>query len=362
MIIDSAEDLRGHLRLAMRIELSTVPLYLYALQSIEDPASDAARLIRSVVAEEMLHFALAANLLCAVGGEPNLVDAALRPVYPSLLLNHVPPVTLNLAPATPDHIRDTFLVIEQPDPVGSPTQPGAYDSLGEFYLAIAEAVARLGADASVGLFDRPQPDRQLSDPRFYGPIPFNAEASGDLMLIDGLTTAQAAIDVIVHQGEGLSDDIWADPGHQELTHFAKFQRMVDGTTPVGPVRALPVNPRSATYPAGARPLSDLFNAVYAATFLVLDALYEPRPRNVGLVNRLYVAMSGLLAPIGRELTTVPIGDGLVAGPTFEWFDLGSDPAGTLADLATRVINDRPTLAPVLAPLLERRLLPTIAGR
>ena len=143
MSIHTIAELRDHLRIAMRVELSTVPLYLYGLQSIDDPHSDAAGLIRSIVAEEMLHFALVANLLLAVGGEANPADPSLRPVYPSLLLNHTPPLTLNLAPATADQIRSTFLTIEQPDPPGSPVEPGVYDSLGEFYGDIARAIDAL---------------------------------------------------------------------------------------------------------------------------------------------------------------------------------------------------------------------------
>jgi hypothetical protein len=354
MAIETVDELREHLRIALRLELSTVPLYLYALHSIEDQAGDAAALIRSVVAEEMLHFALVANLSLATGGEPDLLAADLRPVFPSDLLHHVPRLTLNLAPATVAHIRDTFLVIEQPDPVGSPTEPGQYDSLGEFYAAVAAGIERL-ADAD--LFAAPQVERQLSDPRFYGVMPFNAEASGDLMLIDGPASAQAAIDIIVHQGEGLSDDRWADPGHQELTHYAKFQQLVDGVVPIGALRPLPENPRAADYPPDARLLSDLFNAVYASLFVLLAALYEPRPTKGGLVGRLYTAMTGVLTPIARELGTIPIGAGFVAGPTFEPFDLGADPAARLADLAASAVAQRPTLATALAPLLERRLLP-----
>jgi hypothetical protein len=358
MPIATVDALRSHLRTAMRVELSTVPLYLYALQSIEDAGSDAAALIRSIAAEEMLHFALAANLLLAVGGEPDLLDPGLLPTYPSPLANHVPPLILNLAPATPDQIRSTFLVIEQPDPVGSPAEPDLYDSLGEFYAAIGDAIERFGADATLGLFADPQVARQLSDSRFYSAVAFNVEESGDLMLIADVASARAAIDVIVHQGEGLSDDEWAEPSHRELTHFAKFQRIADGRSPIGALRQLPVNPRVADYPPAARPLADLFNAVYSGLFVILAALFEPRPRKAGLVGRLYIAMSGILGPIGRELSTIPLGAGLVAGPTFEGFDLGADPAATLARLAEGATVGHPSLAGVLATLMERRLLPS----
>jgi hypothetical protein len=352
MPIDTTDSLRAHLRTAMRIELATVPMYLYALYSIDDPATDAARLIRSIVAEEMLHLALVANLLLAIGGEPEFLGADLLPTYPSTLPNHEPPLTLNLAPATPDQIVSTFLVLEQPDPEGSSGTDDVYDSLGEFYAAIEEAVGRLP-----DLFGDPQVERQLSDPRFYAAVAFNNEDSGDLMQIDGVTSARAAIDVIIHQGEGLSDGRWADESHQELTHYAKLRQIADGISPVGRLRLLPVNPRVGSYPPGVRSVADLFNAVYAAAFVILDDLYQPVPKKGRLVSRLYAVMTSLLGPIGRYLATLPLDATTFAGPTFEPYDLGPDPASTLADLAASVAADHPALAEVVAPLVERRLLP-----
>ena len=79
MPITTPEELRQHLALAVQVELTTVPPYLYALYSIEDQTSEAARLIKSVVAEEMLHAALVANLLVAVGGATRLPESGYRP-------------------------------------------------------------------------------------------------------------------------------------------------------------------------------------------------------------------------------------------------------------------------------------------
>jgi rubrerythrin len=70
MPIDTVKELHAHLRLAGIVELTTIPTYLYAMYSLDDLASDAAKLIRSVAVEEMLHLALVGNLLLATGGEP----------------------------------------------------------------------------------------------------------------------------------------------------------------------------------------------------------------------------------------------------------------------------------------------------
>ena len=60
MPIDTVDDLRDHLQLAIQVEVATIPPYLYALYSIEDPATTSAKYLRSVATEEMLHAILMA--------------------------------------------------------------------------------------------------------------------------------------------------------------------------------------------------------------------------------------------------------------------------------------------------------------
>ena len=70
MALTTIQGLRTHLQWAVQVELTTIPTYLYAMYSIKDQASESANVFRSVVVEEMLHVALASNLLVAVGGQP----------------------------------------------------------------------------------------------------------------------------------------------------------------------------------------------------------------------------------------------------------------------------------------------------
>ena len=112
--IADVEELRHHLQWAVEMEHCTIPPYEYAMWSVADPDSEAATSIKYVVREEMLHIALAANLLTAVGGRPRFTgDAA--PRYPEPMRHHDPkhPLVLHLAPAWVDLIRDVFLRIEQ---------------------------------------------------------------------------------------------------------------------------------------------------------------------------------------------------------------------------------------------------------
>jgi hypothetical protein len=146
MVIRTPDQLREHLAVAMRVELSTIPPYLYAMYSIEDQRSEAARLIMSIVAEEMLHLALAANLLAAVGGEPGFLDPGLQPAYPGLLAHHRPDLPLHLAPASVDLVRSTFMVLERPGVAAAPPEADGYHTLGQFYAAIETAVEELSAE------------------------------------------------------------------------------------------------------------------------------------------------------------------------------------------------------------------------
>src|SRR3954465_5321574 len=79
--IASLASLQEHLQWAIELEHFTIPPYLCALYSLDmDRNADAAEVIASVVIEEMLHLPLAANLLNAVGGRPQIdTPRLLRP-------------------------------------------------------------------------------------------------------------------------------------------------------------------------------------------------------------------------------------------------------------------------------------------
>jgi rubrerythrin len=352
MPITTPEELRQHLKLAMQVELTTVPPYLFAMYSIEDQTSEAARLIKSVVAEEMLHAALVANLLTAVGGRANFRDPDLVPTYPGPLPHHVPPLMVNLAPASQQLCRDVFMVIEKPEAPGAPPEDDFFETLGQFYYALELALEDLSD--RFDLFADVQAERQLADSRFYAPVEFDAEDSGGLMLVRDLETACDAIEIVVHQGEGVSDEKYADPAHQELTHYYKFEQIADGVSSLGEVRPVVTNPTTASLPQPLRPVSDLVNALYRMLYLTMDDLYQPVSDKAPIVDRLYLVMSQLLGPAIRYLMEQPVGEGLVAGPSFEVyeFDPVTPPVEQIRALAEPVLTDHSGLAS-LAPALER---------
>lgn len=344
MPINSAEDLRSHIELAIQVELSTIPPYLYAMYSIENATSEAALLLRSIVAEEMLHVALATNLLLAVGGQPDFTSTRYMPTYPSELPHHRPPLVLGLEPCSVEVIQKVFMRIEQPETHGAPAQADRFETLGQFYHALEIGLRDLST--TIDLFAHARLEAQVSDPSFYRPVQFDADDSGGLMMIDGLDSAIDAIEVIIHQGEGLSDERWADPDHQELTHYYKLERMVEGISTIGRVHPLPRNPRTSAYPETLQSVSNLFNGAYRYLFHVMDELFSATPEQIGHVGRLYRIMTGVMSPLARYLVTQQV-NGEHAAPTFEIYDLDpANPESHMMRLADEAVKFYPELETV----------------
>jgi hypothetical protein len=350
MSIDTIADLQEHLQWAIQVELSTIPPYLYAMYSIDDRDAESYKLIRSVVVEEMLHAALAANLLVAVGGEPQFYDEEVLPSYPMNLPHHDPPIQVNLERCSPEFIERVCLPIENPRAVDSVPQDDDYETISQFYLAVEEALEHL--DGSESLFETPRVARQLMHPGYYAPIEFDEDDSGGLHPVEDLESACRAVETVIHQGEGVRDEHWADPSHHEMTHYFKFKKIADGTYPIGDVRPVLENPTTEEFPAELRPVSDLFNAAYSYMSVLMDEIYATSDRDAtdALVRDLYTVMSGVLSPLARYLTATPAteaGDHH-AGPTFEFysFDGEATPRAQLRALTTTVVREEGELAQV----------------
>jgi rubrerythrin len=351
MPIDTVQDLRDHLQLAIEVELSTIPPYLYAYYSIDDRASTSAKYIRSVATEEMLHAILMANIMLGVGGNPRFYDPEVIPRYPGPWPNKIPELILNLAPCTPEVVTETFLGIEAPGRPDAPDQPDHYESQGQFYHAVEQAIRALASQTD--LFADPQLVRQLADRSGYVAVKYDVETSGGLVVVDGLEAALTATEVAIHQGEGVHEERYADPDHRELTHYSKFLSLVDGTVEIGEVRPMVTNPTLDPMPADVRSVAEFSNALYCYLFVVLDRLIatECEDRH-HLVGMLYGMMIAMLAPVCRYLTTLPAGGGRVWGPPFEYHQF-DDPAAAETELrrmGEALRSDHPALTPALRHL------------
>ena len=111
----SVEQLRKDLQTALQLEHSTIPPYLTALASIKFSYNlEIQNILETVLIQEMMHMALVANILNAVGGNPSLYSKEFLPSYPSRLpggVQHdliVPIEKLSLG-----LIRNIFMKIEQ---------------------------------------------------------------------------------------------------------------------------------------------------------------------------------------------------------------------------------------------------------
>src|SRR4051794_20041518 len=211
--IDTVEQLRNHLHQAAALELSTIPLYLYASYSIQtqsysqwSPGMSAFRTIRSVVIEEMLHLCLVRNLLVAIGGAIRFYDRDFVPIYPSPMLHRVPELMLQLEPCTPALMQDVFMPLELPAKADAPAQPDSYNTIGQFYAAITDGFKRLSGE----LFADPHTDLQ------YDKAYWNQDGGGAPIVVQDLDSALEAITTIVEQGEGAApgdDEVPLSPAH-----------------------------------------------------------------------------------------------------------------------------------------------------
>ena len=113
--ITTVDDLHRYLHAALQLEHATIPPYLTALYSIHPGTnSDAFHVLRVVAVEEMLHLTLAANLLNAVGGTPDLTRPGFVPKYPTYLPDGETDFEVSRQRFSPAGL-ETFLNIERPE-------------------------------------------------------------------------------------------------------------------------------------------------------------------------------------------------------------------------------------------------------
>jgi len=113
-VIENIQQLKEYLQVALQLEHATIPPYLTAAYSakIEEnkPSID---IIRAVAKEEMLHLTLAANLLNAIGGHPDLVCPKFVPHFPTHLPTGQDDFEVGIEKFSEDALQ-TFLSIERP--------------------------------------------------------------------------------------------------------------------------------------------------------------------------------------------------------------------------------------------------------
>ena len=219
--ICSVENLREQLQLAMQLEFSTLPLYLTSLYSImEDCNTEAYQLMRNIVMQEMLHFAQAANMLIAVGGNVRIDYPDVVPLYPTVGLpgGVLPSLDVSLKKFELFHVYSNFMGVETPalTYVARPEPEYTLNTIGQFYKEIQLCMKNLGD----GIYDPSSVNIQVE-------WPWNeSEDIGQLYIVTDFTSAEQAINQIVEQGEGASPFNPNDTITDQYAHFYRFEEIV----------------------------------------------------------------------------------------------------------------------------------------
>jgi hypothetical protein len=379
--ITTVQELQDHLYHAMQVELSTIPLYLYPAYSIKtqgysqwSPGMSAFRTIRSVVIEEMLHLCLARNLMVAVGGggTVSFYDVNMIPTYPSDMLHREPPLPLRLEACSTGLMTEVFMPLELPAKEAAPPQGGEYSTLGQFYAAIRLGFESLDKELGGQLWAHNRPDLQ-----YYSGY-WNQDGGGTPIVVCDLASACDAIDTIVEQGEGAKAGDQYVPlnvvkpqlGLDELSHYAKFERIAAGVDLIGDTWPVPTDPTADLFEGAAGDLARLFDAAYCYVLCMIDAIYntsrtttvagQKGPR-YGLERTFIGAMGGVLFPIAALLVTLPLGSGMSAAPTFGYYEFADSPSkkDQLVELCAKVTKSFPSLGGDEGVARQISLLPSV---
>jgi hypothetical protein len=354
LVIEHREALIYMICQAAELEHALMCEYLFAAFSLKDRVDEGVSegqlsaikrwrsTVLGVAAQEMLHLALTANMLSALGASPHLS----RPNLPQPARHYPASVRLVLLPFGEQALRH-FMYLERPegldldDAEGLDAVSGAvpvmsedeivprlqdFATVGHLYRSIESGfghlVEKLGADR---VFVGP-PQAQVTQANFAWP---------QLVPITDLASATAAVEAIVEQGEGPRGD-WRQ------AHFGRFVNVLDEFLalrktdptfePARPVAAATVRPGERD--SGGLIISDqvtakvadLGNVVYEVLLLLLYRLLsridESDTETATLADVAVGLMTEGIEPLGKVLTTLPVGPdspGVTAGATFELF-------------------------------------------
>jgi hypothetical protein len=351
--VESREELVYLLGEACELEHGLLCEYMYAQFSLKRGIDEGvspeqlARLqawettIIDVVKQEMLHLALATNILTAIGAAPHFE----RPNFPILSRWYPPDVQIALVPFGERALRH-FMFLERPEgmalhdaqgfsavggmqplTVDDPqitAGPEEWHTVGHLYRGIESGLAHLvNRFGEAAVFIGP-PKAQATTEVFEWPA---------LTAVTDLASASAAIEIIVEQGEGARGD-WVK------SHFGKFVGILEDLLAVQAqdpafLPARPVLPVFLRRPPDvdqvtliedplSRRVADLFNAVYEVILQVQSRYFvhhgETPQELETLAKTAKHLMNWVMRKLGPVLTSLPVGPefpGRTAGPAFE---------------------------------------------
>ena len=351
--VESREELVYLLGEACELEHGLLCEYLYAQFSLKRSVDEGvtpeqlARIqawelsIIDVVKQEMLHLALATNILTALGAAPHFE----RPNFPILSRWYPEDVQIALVPFGERALRH-FMFLERPEgmalrdaegfgalghmrPLSSddPQITGGaeeWHTVGHLYRGIERGLAHLV-------------DRYGESDVFIGPPKAQAITQvfewPELTAVTSLATASSAIEIIVEQGEGARGD-WVN------SHFGKFVGILEDYLAVrradpGFEPGRPVIPVFLREPPDVdlvtliedpltRRVADVFNAAYEVILQVQSRYFvhhgETADELETLAKTAKHLMNWVMRTLGPMMTALPVGPrhpGQMAGPAFE---------------------------------------------
>lgn len=328
--------LRELLQWAIEIEHSTLPPYFCALYSIKAGYNqDASKILTSVLMEEMLHMVLAANVLNAVGGAPELDKPGFLHPYPATLPHSSNKLLVHLAPFSPEAV-ETFMEIEKPEETEADPGAESFSSIGQFYRAIQDSIIILWKGRREQELFCGDPSRQIT----AGMLDYGG--SGRIVPVIDLASALEAIAQIGEQGEGFNKaSVWDGHGNMfnrmraEVAHYFRFNEVRQGrryrrgdTPESGPsgsripvdwtaVHPMRVDPRMEDFPEGSlvRTRMEEFNRLYGDLLRALHRSFNGEQEQLNdAIGIMYE-----LKDKARDLMQMSSGDGVTnAGPSFEY--------------------------------------------
>jgi ferritin-like protein len=334
-------ELLDLLTVAAELEHSLACQYLFAAYTLKADVSEGLteeqlthvesweRMLLMVARQEMEHLGLVGNLATALGGTLWLG----RPRFP--YATHLYGHTMALERFSESALKK-FVCFERPEdirpedafcrepPKGGPER---YRTVGELYELIRTRLvefAAAGSDPFIG----PSGDDVLGTQLGTDFPRLGAMGGGyDVFLlpVTDLTSALAALDLIVEQGEG-------NPSDDDPSHYRRFLQVLDDLRrlqaegpPFDPARNVVSNPGTVVTNPAARAVMRLLDDAYRVMLLMLTRLFAHTDESAAELQVLrsvafFPLMTMAIRPLAEVLTELPAhesDDGTRAGPSFD---------------------------------------------
>jgi len=214
--------LKSALQTAAALEHATMPYYLAATYSLEVQSYTAYNLLRSVAMEEMVHMAIACNILAALGGTPKI--KGLAPAFPGYGLpgGAEPDLYVCLAPLSRKLLKN-FMRLEAPLFLLDPKfQHETYPTIANLYDGILAAVRQNRAQVRAAMKQGGKSNQVGDDIGF--------STFGYVEGKDPIPDIETALDEILTQGEGCTSGTLhaGESSQNEESHYCKFAQIYYG--------------------------------------------------------------------------------------------------------------------------------------